>query len=167
MSYNGTSILEGICMSWHLKYTIALPENLARAHFLVYLGKTKVRINELETAVIEFRPLEHILMARHPLGCLSKGVIEFKKMQEDVTEISITLNPNPLRVFAILFPALFIILLTLFGHWVMGTPALEILKSLWTIYVSVAGGSYLIYLLIKQTVIHYFNRLAEEAKMLI
>ncbi len=154
-------------MNWQLKYSIVLPENLVRAHFLIYLGKTKVRIIETDTSTIEFRPLEHILMARHPLGSLSKGVIEFKKMQEDVTEIQIILNPNPLRAFAILFPALFIIILTFFGHWITGTPVLEILKNLWSIYVSVIGGAYLIYLLIKQTVIHYFNKLVEEAKMLI
>lgn len=154
-------------MGWRLKYDIALPENLVRAHFLVYLGKRKVHINELETQAIEFRPMEYILFARHPLGSLSKGVIEFKKLQEDVTEVKISLNPNPLRAFAILFPALFIILVTLFGHELMGTPVLDILKSLWSVYVSVIGGAYLIYLLVKQTVIHYFNRLAIEAKMLI
>jgi len=121
----------------------------------------------MENGVIEFHSLEHILVSRHPLGCVSKGKILLTKSNQDVTEIEIILNPNPLRGFAILFPTLFIPIMTMFGHWVTEISIGEIIKNLWSMYVCVICGSYLIYLLIKQTVIRYFDRLLNEARNLV
>jgi hypothetical protein len=154
-------------LPWTLHYIVSVPQNIVRANLLVYLEKAKVRANEFEEGVIEIRPLEHILFAKHPLACISKGKIILTKSNDDITDIQINIHPNSLRAFALLFPTLFILSITFFGHWVAEIPIKEIVGGLWTIYVCVIGGSYLIYLLIKQSIINYFNKLIEDTRSLL
>ena len=146
---------------------MAVPINIVKANFSIFLERAKVQTTEIDPSTIEFRSYVHILFAKHPLSCVSKGSIYFKKVQEDITEIDVTLSPASLRGFAILFPTLFIFLMTFFGHWVIGMPLQVIVSGMWTVDICVAAGAYLIYLLIKQSVINYFNRLVKETRSLV
>ena len=92
---------------------MVVPQNIVKANFTVFLEKAKVRLTEIDATAMEFRPLVHILFAKHPLSCVSKGSIFCKKVQEDITEIDVILYPSSLRGFVILFPTLFIVLMTI------------------------------------------------------
>jgi len=153
-------------MSWIIKNDIALPINLVRAHFLVMLNHPKVRLTELDGHIIEIRPTVNVLFAKEPITCISKGKILLSERTPEITDIQIILDTDTLKVFTILFPLLFIILFTIFGHWMTDIPLSEMLVGLWKIHVCMIAGSILIYLLIKQAVLRYFTQILDRIREL-
>jgi hypothetical protein len=151
-------------VAWILKNDIAVPLHLIRAHFLVMLNHPKVRLTELDKNTLEIRPTVHVLFAKEPVTCISKGEILLTERSPEITNIQITLHSNSLKGFAILFPLLFIVLFTIFGHWVTDIPISEMMIGLWKIHVCMIAGSILIYILIKQAVIRYFTQILDRIR---
>ena len=151
-------------MAWLFKYELFIQTDLVRAVLLQQLDGMKVTIVEDGHGGMVLRNTESFLYSKHPLTCLSKTTMQLVPLRDNYLSLQITGYPTQLTGYLIGGFILFTGLLLIVAHLILGSGWIDTLKSTISLIIMVLGGEIVLYLLIKEALRRYFDRLVDEIK---
>jgi hypothetical protein len=151
-------------MSWSFKYDLFVQTDLVHTVLLQEFDEIKLSIHEDSDGMMILQNTDSFLYSKHPLTCLTKTEIKMISLKENFISLHIKGYPTQL-VFYLIGGYLLLSggLLTV-AHTILGEGWAETLKSTASLLLMILGGEFVLYLLIKEAVRRYFDRLVDEIK---